>query len=148
LYDSKYKGQNGVTHNTSYNAGYVFNGLAGYELSLGKSKNRSLSLDLKYTLAGGNRYTPIDLEKSKLEGKAVYNDDEAFTKRYQDYSRFDVKLSFKTNRKKIAQSMFVVVENIFDTPNILRETYNVKSRSIQKEYQLGLFPYFGYRIEF
>jgi hypothetical protein len=44
--------------------------------------------------------------------------------------------------------MFVVVENIFDTPNILREAYNVESGQIQKEYQLGLFPYFGYRIEF
>lgn len=148
IYDSKYKGKNKVTHSTSYNAGYVFNGLAGYELSLGKSKNRSLSLDLKYTLAGGNRYTPIDVEKSKIAGRAIYNDDEAFTKKYQDYSRFDVKLSFKTNRRKISQSMFVVIENIFDTPNILRETYNVKSQTIQREYQLGLFPYFGYRIEF
>jgi hypothetical protein len=148
LYDSKYKGKNGVIHNTSYNGSYVFNALAGYELSLGTSKNRALSLDLKYTLAGGNRYTPIDLEKSKAENKAVYNDDEAFSKKYQDYSRFDVKLSFKSNRKKISQSMFVVVENVFDTPNILRESYNAKSQTIQKEYQLGLFPYFGYRIEF
>ena len=148
IYDSKYKGKNNVTHSTSYNAGYVVNALAGYELALGKSKNRTLSLDLKYTLAGGNRYTPIDLEKSKLYGQAVYNDEDAFTKKYPDYSRFDVKLSFKTNRKKTSQILFVVVENIFDTPNILRESYNAKTESIQKEYQLGLFPYAGYRIEF
>lgn len=148
LYDSKYKGKNGVTHNTSYNGGYVLNALCGYELALGKSKNRNLALDLKYTLAGGNRYTPIDLEKSKLYGRAIYNDDEAFTKKYQDYSRFDVKVSFKTNRKKTSQILFVVVENIFDTPNILRESYNVETQSIHKEYQLGLFPYAGYRIEF
>jgi hypothetical protein len=148
IYDSKYKGKDGKTHSTSYNGGYVFNALAGYELALGKSKNRTLSLDLKYTLAGGNRYTPIDLEKSRLYDQAIYRDDEAFTKKYQDYSRFDIKLSFKTNRKKTSQILFVVVENIFDTPNILRESYNVKTESIQREYQLGLFPYAGYRIEF
>jgi hypothetical protein len=148
LYDSKYKGKNKITYNTSYNAGYVFNALFGYELNLGKSKNRALSLDLKYTLAGGNRYTPIDLEKSKLYNKAIYKDDEAFTKKYNDYSRFDVKVSFKTNRKRTSQIVFVVVENIFDTPNILREAYNTKTQSIQREYQLGLFPYAGYRIEF
>lgn len=148
LYDSKYKGNNGITHNTSYNAGYVFNALAGYELSLGKSKNRSLAFDLKYTLAGGNRYTPIDLAKSNLYGQAVYIDDEAFSKKQIDYSRFDIKVSFKTNRKRTSQSLFIVVENIFDTPNILRESYNATTQSIQKEYQLGLFPYFGYRIEF
>lgn len=148
LYDSKYKGSDGVEHSTSYNGGYVVNALAGYELAIGQGKNRTLALDLKYTLAGGNRYTPIDLERSRLAGKAVYDDDQAFTKKYADYSRFDVKLTFKTNRKKTSQSLFVVVENIFDTPNILRETYNEQTQGIQKEYQLGLFPYGGYRIEF
>jgi hypothetical protein len=80
--------------------------------------------------------------------KVVYNDDEAFTKKYKDYSRFDIKVSFKTNRKRTSQSLFVVVENIFDTPNILRESYSLETQSIHKEYQLGLFPYAGYRIEF
>ncbi|HEX8517358.1 MAG TPA: TonB-dependent receptor [Bacteroidia bacterium] len=148
LYDSKYRGKNGVLHNTSYNAGYVFNALCGYEQALGKSRNRTLSLDLKYTLAGGNRYTPVDMENSTLYNTVIYKDDEAFTKKYNDYSRFDIKLSFKSNRKKTSQVVFIVIENIFDTPNILRETYNVQTRTTQKEYQLGLFPYAGYRIEF
>lgn len=148
LYDSKYKGNNGVQHNTSYNANYVFNALAGYEIPLGKSKNRSLAFDIKYTQAGGNRYTPIDLAASNLYGEAVYIDSLAFSKKQPDYSRFDVKISFKTNRKKTSQSFFVVVENIFDIKNILRESYNADTQEIQKEYQLGLFPYFGYRIEF
>jgi len=148
VYDSKYKDKNGVVRNTSYNGGYVGNALAGYELQIGKNKNKAIALDLKYTQAGGNRYTPIDIELSKLAGKAVYVDSEAFSKKQKDYSRFDVKLSYKTNRKKTAQSLFFVVENIFGTKNILRESYNVNTQSIQKEYQLGLFYYFGYRIEF
>lgn len=78
LYQSKYKGSNGVEHHTSYDGGYVVNGLAGYELTLGKNKNKALSLDLKYTQSGGNRYTPIDLEKSKIYGDAVYIDAQAF----------------------------------------------------------------------
>jgi hypothetical protein len=148
LYDSKYKGSNKVEHSTSYNGGYVFNALAGYELNLGKNKNKAIALDLKYTQAGGNRYTPIDLEESKLAGKAVYIDNEAFSKQLKGYSRFDVKLSFKSNRKKTSQSLFIVVENIFNRQNILQQSYNTDTHSIQNEYQLGLFPYFGYRIEF
>ncbi len=148
LYQSRYKGSDGVEHATSYDGGYVFNALAGYELELGAKKNRALSLDLKYTQAGGNRYTPIDLEQSNLQGKAVLIDQEAFSKKLKDYSRFDIKLSYKTNRKKTSQSIFIVVENIFDTQNILRESYNQELQSVQKEYQLGLFPYGGYRIEF
>ncbi|MEI6488589.1 MAG: TonB-dependent receptor [Bacteroidota bacterium] len=148
VYDSEYKGSNGVTHKTSYNGGYVFNALAGYEFSLGANKNKFITFDIKYTQAGGNRYTPMDLEKSKLANKAIYNDDLAYSARYKDYSRFDVKLAYKSNRKKIAQLVFVTVENIFNTENILRESYNTESQTIQKEYQLGLFPYGGYRIEF
>jgi len=148
VYKSKYKGSNRVEHHTSFDGGYVFNALAGYELILGKNKNKALSLDLKYTQSGGNRYTPIDIEKSKSYGKAVYKDEEAFSKQLKDYSRFDIKISYKTNRKKTSQSIFLVVENIFDTQNILRESYNTTTKSIQKEFQLGLFPYFGYKIEF
>ncbi len=148
LYQSKYKGSNGAEHHTSYDGGYVLNALAGYEFNLGKNKNRALSVDLKFTQAGGNRYTPIDIEKSKIYGEAVYIDAEAFSKQLKDYSRFDIKVSYKTNRKRTSQSIFLVVENIFDTKNILRESYDPVSQKVQQEYQLGLFPYFGYKIEF
>lgn len=148
LYDSNYKGSDRVTHNTSYNGGYVGNALAGYELALGKNKNRYFSVDLKYTQAGGNRYTPIDIDKSRLNTKAVYMDEKAFSAKYKDYLRFDIKFSYKTNRKKTSQLFFVTIENIFDTQNILRESYNAETQQIQREYQLGLFPYGGYRIEF
>jgi hypothetical protein len=148
VYQSNYKGSDKILHHTSYDGGYVFNVLGGYEISLGKNKNKALSFDLKFTQAGGNRYTPIDLEKSKLYGDAVYIDEEAFSKKLKDYSRFDIKISYKTNRKKTSQSFFLVVENIFDTKNILRESYSKENQKIQQEYQLGLFPYFGYKIEF
>jgi hypothetical protein len=148
LYKSTYKGSNGVEHHTSYDGGYVFNALTGYELEFGKNKNHTFSLDLKYTQAGGNRYTPIDLEKSQLAGRAVYIDSEAFTKRMRDYSRFDLKLSYKLNKKKTSQSLFVSIENMFGTKNILRQTYNPDAKAVQIEYQFGRFPYGGYRIEF
>lgn len=148
VYQSRYKGSDGVEHSTSYDGGYVLNALGGYEFSLGEKKNKFIALDLKYTQAGGNRYTPIDLEQSNIQGKAVYFDALAFSKKQKDYSRFDVKLSYKTNRKKTSQIIFITVENIFDTQNILRESYNKKLQNTQKEYQLGLFPYGGYRIEF
>ena len=120
----------------------------GYELGIGRNKNRSISLDVKYTQAGGNRYTPMDLEKSNIAGTAVYIENEAFSKKFKDYSRFDLKLTYKTNKKKTSQSLFMSVENILDTDNILRQSFNRDTKSIQTEYQFGLFPYGGFRIEF
>lgn len=148
IYQSKYRANNNLEYNTSYNGGYVFNTLMGYELGIGRNKNRSISLDVKYTQAGGNRYTPMDLEKSNIAGTAVYIENEAFSKKFKDYSRFDLKLTYKTNRKKTSQSLFMSVENILDTDNILRQSFNRDTKSIQTEYQFGLFPYGGFRIEF
>lgn len=148
LYQSHYKGSDGVEHPTSYDGGYVFNALGGYEFPLGVQKNKFVSIDLKYTQAGGNRYTPIDLLQSNIQEKTVLINDQAFGKKLKDYSRFDFKVSYKANRKRISQSIFIVIENIFNTQNILRESYNKQTKSIQTEYQLGLFPYGGYRIEF
>lgn len=148
IYNSTYKGSDGKRHNTSYDGGYVFNTLLGYELELDKHKNKSLSLDLKYTQAGGNRYTPIDLAQSQLLGREMYIDSEAFTKKLKDYSRFDVKISFKMNRKKTSHNLFISIENILDTKNILRQTYDTDNKKIVTEYQFTRFPYGGYRIEF
>jgi len=148
LYKSEYTGSNTIVYHTSYDGGYVYNALVGYELGLGKNKNQSLSLDLKYTQAGGNRYTPIDLQKSQVAGEAVYIDNEAFSNRLKDYARFDFKLTYKLNRKKTSQSIFVSIENVFNRQNILRQDYNPDTKAIQTEYQFGLFPYGGYRIEF
>ena len=90
----------------------------------------------------------MDLEKSNIAGTAVYIENEAFSKKFKDYSRFDLKLTYKTNRKKTSQSLFMSVENILDTDNILRQSFNRDTKSIQTEYQFGLFPYGGFRIEF
>ena len=57
-------------------------------------------------------------ESIPIAGKAIYIDSEAYTKKLRDYSRFDIKVSMKLNHKKIAQSLFVVVENIFDNSKI------------------------------
>lgn len=148
LYKSTYKGSDNVVYHTSYDGNYVFNTLGGYEFELGRNKNQTLSVDLKYTQAGGNRYTPINLTQSQLAGEAVYYDNEAFSKRFKNYARFDFKISYKINKKKTAQSLFVSIENVFNRQNILRQSYNPDTKSVQIDYQFGRFPYGGWRIEF
>jgi hypothetical protein len=148
LYQSTYKGSDNIVYHTSYDGNYVFNSLGGYELTLGKNKTQTLSLDLKYTQAGGNRYTPIDLAASQLAGEAVYISNEAFSKRFKDYTRFDFKLSYKINKKKTAQSLFISIENVFNRQNILRQSYNPDTKAVQIDYQFGRFPYGGWKIEF
>jgi hypothetical protein len=147
LYQSTYKGSDGIEHNTAFNGGYVYNALAGIEIPLGKG-NKVLEFDAKITFAGGNRYTPIDINASMIQKDAVYIESQAYSLRLKDYQRIDLKASFKINRKRTTQTFFVTAENILNRKNVLRQIYDSNKQQVLSEYQLGFFPYGGFRIEF
>ena len=56
LFDSKYKGSDGVERNTAFNSNYIVNILLGKEFKFGKNKQNAFTLDTKVTTAGG-RYS-------------------------------------------------------------------------------------------
>jgi hypothetical protein len=147
LFESFFKGSNQVWHHTAFSGGFVGNILTGYEHPFKNGKYK-IALDIKSTMAGGNRYVPIDEVASQSIGRAVYIADRAFDERFKNFKKTDVKLSFKINQKRISQSIFVSLENIFNTKNVLRQYYDPRLGSLKIEYQFGLFPIGGYRIEF
>ena len=61
LFDSRYRGGDGVWYDTKFNRNYVINGLIGKEWMLGRNRENILSVNLKLTLQGGDRYSPIDV---------------------------------------------------------------------------------------
>ncbi|MBI4946639.1 MAG: TonB-dependent receptor [Bacteroidetes bacterium] len=147
LYDSRYKGSDGVLRHTAFSGGYVYNLLGGVEIPTGR-KNHIIGLDVKFSFAGGNRYTPIDIQRSISEKNAVYIDSMAFSKQFRSYQKIDFKVSYRINQKKVSHYFFINVENILNRKNILQQVYNDSKQAIVNDYQLGLFPYAGYRIEF
>lgn len=147
LYESRYKGSDGISRNTAFSGGYVYNILGGIELPIGK-KNQTLGFDVKFTLAGGNRYTPVDLPQSILINNAAYIDSLAFSKQFRSYKKLDIKISYRINRKHVSHYFYVHIENTLNNKNVLQQVYNETKKEMTEEYQLGLFPYGGYRIEF
>ena len=146
LFDSKYKGSNGIQRNTAFNNTYVINALGGYEIPLGHQN--TLSVDLRMTTAGGKRYTPIDLEKSRAADQAVYKETEAFEEQYKPYFRMDGRLSFKQNKKRFTQEWALDITNITDHRNIFSTTYDTSEERVVTEYQQSFFPVMLYRINF
>jgi len=104
VYDSKYKGSDGIERNTAFNGNYVFNVLAGKEWKIGREKRNSFSLNLKYTNAGGRAFTPIDLSASIASQHEVLSSD-VYSENYEAYTRLDLKLSYTLNsgKRKFAQ---------------------------------------------
>ena len=151
LYEAKYTGSDDVERNTAFNGKFVYNVLVGKEIKVGKAKRNALTIDVKMTQAGGRHYTPVDLAASQLAQQQVLKgDDYAYSQRYADFFRLDVKLGFTINsaKRNISQSIFFDIQNVTNNKNIFAERYNPITNNLGTAYQIGFFPNFAYKIQF
>lgn len=150
LFDSKYKGSDGVWRNTTFNNQYVVNFLAGKEFKVGRDKQNAITTDIRFSTSGGRWYTPIDLDASIAADAEVLQDDKAFSEQYDMYLRLDVKVGFRLNSKKknISHSFYVDFQNVTFQDNIFLSRYNPRTQGITNVYQIGFFPDVMYRINF
>ena len=145
LYNSTYKGSDGVEHNTTYNGNYVANLLAGREFKVGK--RGTFALDFKVTTAGGRRFTPYDITSS-LKNKRTILTSDINGGQFKDYFRTDVKFTFRLNRKKITEEWFIDLQNVTNQANIFSQKLDPVAGTIKYSTQLGFYPTFNYRIQF
>jgi hypothetical protein len=150
VFDSKYKGSDGIERSTAFDGGYVANVLAGKEFKIGASGRRFLTLDTKVTAAGGRPYTPVDLQASKAAGREVLVESQAYSLRLEDYFRWDVKIGMRLNsaKRKLSQTFFLDFQNVTNNSNIFAVRYNPVRNEVGKTYQIGFFPDLMYRVEF
>lgn len=176
FYDSRYTASDGVERNTVFNGNYVLNVLGGYELRLNrkvprertpkpsfsekklnrwtkkdnlrKATKHSLKFDVKFTLAGGSRYTPIDLEASAMAEQAVYMDERAYSEQFAPYYRLDLGLTYRMSRPKVTQEFTASCQNVTDKANPLYNQYDPDNNRLVNVNQLGIYPLLQYRILF
>ncbi len=146
IFDSKFKGSDGIERNTAFNGNYIVNALGGKEFQL--NKKLTLGFDLKCTYAGGRRFTPIDIEASKLAGSEVRFENQLFEDQHPNYFRFDFKTSIKLNGKRMSQEWSVDLQNLTNQQNIFQAGYNATTQNLGYVYQRGFFPNVQYAINF
>ncbi len=148
LFESKYTPFDGKEYNTRFNSNYVMNILAGKEFKIGKNKTNSLGINIRAILTGGNRVTPIDLEKSRELGRPVMVWDRRYAERAGNYFRVDLRISYRINKPKFSSVVSLDIQNTTNRQNVFSTEYNAQTQQITYSYQLGLIPVLNYRIEF
>ncbi len=150
LFDSKFTPSDGIERNTAFNNQYVLNILGGREFNWGKDKQHRFTFDTKLTTAGGRYYTPVDLEASRVNEFQVLDESQAYDLQYAPYFRWDVKFGIKLNntKRKFSQALFFDIQNVTNTENIFRQSYNRNTNQVNDVYQIGFFPNFMYKVEF
>jgi hypothetical protein len=149
LYDSKYKGSDGIERNSAFNGKYIFNALGGKEWNIGRAGRNKISIDLKYTNAGGRAYTPIDLLKSNAMGREQKSTEE-YSSFYENYYRIDFKVGYTLNsaNKNRSHTFSLDLQNVTNHKNIFSQNYDNKIQKINTKYQLGFFPNVVYKLQF
>lgn len=148
LYDSKYTAANGKEYNTRFNGHFIANLTAGKEIKVGKNKTNLIGANTRLLWAGGKRYTPIDLEASKLKDEAVYIEDRRFSQQAPNYYRMDIRVSYRKNNPKASHIISLDIQNVTNRLNVYSRYYDEDKQEIATSYQSGLIPILNYRIEF
>jgi hypothetical protein len=146
VFESKYRGSDNQWRNTAFNNNYVFNILGGKEIKI--NNRSSFGVDTKLAVAGGQRYTPFDVNASEAAGYVVFKENEAYSLRNDVYLRLDFKLSYNRNGKKATQKWYVDLQNMTNRDNLYLRTLNPKSGTVGEISQIGFFPNINYSITF
>lgn len=147
LFDSKYKGSDGVERNTPFNGHYVLNVLAGKDILIGR-RNNVLSINWKLTSAGGRYVRPINLSASADAQTTVYDDARAYMQQQEGYFRTDLKIGYKLNRRRMTHELALDLQNLTNSQNIFQQAYNPRTNKIGTAYQQGFLPIPFYRLTF
>jgi hypothetical protein len=146
LFESKYKGSDGIERNTAFNGNYVVNVLFGKEFTL--NSKSAFNIDFKMTYAGGKRYTPIDMKASQAAGATKYDETKAFSEQFDPFFKADIKFGYRLNWKNVSQEWVFYIENFTNHANVLMQTYSPSKNEVTNVNQLGFFPMMQYRIHF
>ncbi|MFC2126293.1 carboxypeptidase-like regulatory domain-containing protein [Bacteroidota bacterium] len=150
LFESKYKGMDGVERNSRFNANYIGNLLIGKEFSLGvkKGKSKSLNINSGFTLTGPRWSTPIDLEASRDMGYTVRKEEEAYSVRGDDIFIGNLSVNYRINKKKSSQELKFEVRNFTNNQGEIYSYYSGSTDEIEHVYQLAILPVIYYTVEF
>lgn len=146
--ESKYRALDGKWHNARFNMGPVGNVLAGKEWKLGpEGKDRTLMAGFRYSVQGGQYYTPIDLQASiaadtQKEGGAVWSE------KASAIHKLDIVASYRVGRPKVSHEFKLDVQNVLNAATPVYYYFDNRSDTIKTVPQLAMLPVMQYTLRF
>ena len=146
LFDSKYRGGDGIERNTRFNTGYVVNLLGGKEWMI--RKKNILGLNLKASATGGEWYVPIDAAASAEQHREILDESKAYREQLPAFFYLDLTVTYRTNHRKFSGTWALQLKNLLNSKPTLGYMYNDFNQSVEPVHSTGLIPFISYKIEF
>jgi len=146
VFDSKYKGGDDVERNTRYNQNCVLNLLIGKEWQV--RENNIFSLNGKFTVLGGQRYAPVDENKSIQYQFVVYDDSKIYEEQSPTNYYLDFSINYRINKAKYSHTIIFQIKNLLMQKEFLGHAYNYETSSVEPYELTIMYPYLSYKFEF
>ena len=152
LYKAEYRGEDKVWHNQLYDRGFMFKILGGKEWMIGKNV---LNVSAKYSIQGGLRYSPIDLNAMRADAakgiiydSPIYKDGEVFTNRFDPTGVVDLTVSYKINKRKVSHTIAFEGLNVLGAKVPQYQRYDLGTNDVRIDDGGISFPNIFYRLDF
>ena len=155
LFKSEYRGLDKKWRNQLYDRGYMVKVLGGKEWMIGKRKQDVFNVSVKYTLQGGLRHTPIDVDAMRanvaagiINDQPIYKEDEAMTLQFDPTNILDLTVSYKINRKNVGHTIAFEGVNILQHETPYAVHYDLGTGQLRVDKSGISLPNIYYRIDF
>ncbi|WP_114748336.1 carboxypeptidase regulatory-like domain-containing protein [Pleomorphovibrio marinus] len=152
LFESKYRGSDGIRRDTEFNGNYAFNLVATKEF---ETRKGLIGVGTNVTTAGGRRFGPIDMQRTLEQQNVIFADEGRNTSQFDPYFRTDLRINYRINSPRLSHEIALDLINLFNTRNILNLTWSPNElqnpdpeQSVIQNYQLGFLPIFYYKVDF
>jgi hypothetical protein len=114
-----------------------------------------LNVSAKYSIQGGLRYSPADVEKMRarmdmgiIDDNPIYKEGETFTKRFDPTGIVDLTVSYKINKKKVSHTFAFEGLNVLGNKAPQYQRFDLSTRDVRIDDGGISFPNIFYRLDF
>ncbi|MCA6364034.1 MAG: carboxypeptidase-like regulatory domain-containing protein [Bacteroidetes bacterium] len=148
VFDSRYRGGDGVWRNTRFNRNYVMNVLGGKEWQTGKNKQNTFSINARISYQGGNRYSPVDTDATMAARTVLYNETNAYSLQAPAVLNVHFTTSYKLNKARTTQEFAFKILNLTGQSDFYGFKYNSINNTIDRDEARVILPNLSYKIQF
>ncbi len=146
--ESRYRAADGAWYNARFGLGTVANALAGKEWKVGAAaKNKVITTGVRYSVQGGQWYTPIDLDASIAAGDEVLGS-ARMSRKGDPIHKLDMVLAYRIGRPKVSHEFKADVQNVLAASTPVWRYYDRRTETIKSVDQLAPLPVIQYTLRF
>lgn len=148
IFDSKYKGGDGIERNGLYNKHFIFNFLGGKEWKTGKLKSNILGVNSRFTYMGGDRLTPLLESETIQKSEIVYDYSRAYSEKEKNAAILSFSVTYRINKSRHAGIWAFHLINALGNKEFRGYEINEKTGLPEKKFDRIMVPNLSYKIEF